>query len=109
MDKICKYVLGQRVRTLREARGHTKTFLAKRVGINSSFLASIEKGEKGVSAATLASIAISLRVSTDYLLFGEDRDCYTIGQLILTLNPEEQKNVKKLFENAVAILDSIQE
>ena len=107
METTSKFVLGQRVRTLREARGHTRKSMAKLVGIDPSFLASIERGDKGASAVTLASMAITLRVSTDYLLFGEDRDCYTIGQLILTLNPDEQKYVRKLFENAVAILDSI--
>ncbi len=55
--------LGKRIRKLREKRGWTQVEMAERVGIDRSFLADVERGNRNVSILNLELIAIGLRVT----------------------------------------------
>lgn len=104
-----RYEIGQRVRELRNQRGYTKELLAEKAGISIGFLGDIEKGKKGASADTLVGLSLALRVSVDFILFGREIETGSLAveQSIGSLNEEEQTYVKRLFLEALQILDDI--
>lgn len=55
--------VGQRIKTLREARGWTTNRLANQCGLSQSFLRSVELGEKGISVDSLSLLCDSLSIS----------------------------------------------
>ena len=78
--KIDYKAVGERIKNSRLERNLTQDALAELINVNSSFVSNIERGKTKMSTETLASIARSLYISVDYLLFGEislDHDQYT--------------------------------
>ncbi len=55
--------LGQRINTLRKARGYSQEELAERAGISVSFLSMIERAERTPHVKTLEMLASALDVS----------------------------------------------
>ena len=104
-----KNALGFRVREMRKERGYTKEQLAEMAEISTGFLGDIESRKKGVSADTLSKLAAALRVSADYLLYGEEKDCYLLGQLIAAVDGKEQQYLESLFEEGIRILDDLKQ
>lgn len=66
--------IGVRMKEIREAYGHSQEKAAENTDISSTFFRQIEKGQKGISAATLARFCKSYHVSADYVLFGVEQD-----------------------------------
>src|SRR5262245_16105286 len=60
--------LGFRVRDLRVARNWTQADLAYRCGLHRTYIGSVERGERNVSALNLLRIAKSLRVAVTDLV-----------------------------------------
>lgn len=98
--------IGLRVRKLREGYRYTREELAENADISVAFLGKIESGEKGISAKTLAKLSGALRVSSDFILFGEDLDYTYIEQAIARFSPEEQEFLCTLFGDAIRILNA---
>lgn len=61
-------ILADRVRSLRESRGWTRTELAARSGLSLRFLARIESGDGNVSLRRLAALAGAFGTSPDRLI-----------------------------------------
>lgn len=75
MQYYDKKVVGTRVRETRQDRGMTQCALAGRLDYTSERqLQRIESGETSCSVDKLMEIAQILDTSTDYLLFGTERD-----------------------------------
>lgn len=66
--------MGKRIRGGREARALTREELAEKLGISNRFCAEIEEGTKGISLNTLLALSVTLKLSTDYLLKGNEED-----------------------------------
>jgi transcriptional regulator with XRE-family HTH domain len=64
--------IGERLRSLRQARGLGVRELARRVGVTPSLLSQMERGSVNPSVMTLFQLAEALDTSTDYF-FGEGR------------------------------------
>ena len=67
---------GERIHVMRRRRGMTQAALASAVGMNSNFLARVERGDvKDVAGQLVAKLAQALGCSTDYLLgLADDTD-----------------------------------
>ena len=63
-------MLGERIASLRRARGLSQAELARRLKISASAMGMYEQGRREPSAQTLVALARELQVSTDYLLTG---------------------------------------
>lgn len=63
-----KEEVGQRIRTLREARGMMQVEIAKILGIDQSNVSAIERGVRGLTVHQTLKLARALRVSTDEIL-----------------------------------------
>ena len=70
--------VGRRIREVREDLKLTREQLAEVSEMTPRFLACVENGQSGVSLESLKKLSASLRVSTDYLLFG--RTCGEVPQ-----------------------------
>ena len=79
--------LGEKIRKERLANGFTKAQLAEKSSISHTFLGQIERGEKIPSLDTTLSIATSLNVTVNNLLY-EDELCddTVISKLSLALS-----------------------
>ena len=98
--------IGNRIRVQREFLGYTRDYLAEQLSVSTNFCRDIEIGAKGMSIQTLANISSILKLSVDYIMFGETSDA-GVEPLILMLNsckPEKRQyaeNILKSFLLAV--------
>ena len=98
--------IGNRIRLQREFLGYTRDYMASQLSVSTNFCRDIEIGAKGMSIQTLAKLSAVLKLSLDYIMFGETAD-KNIEPLMLMLNsckPEKRKyaeDILKLFLLAV--------
>ena len=59
---------GRRLQTLRRERRLTQTLMARRFGIDRSFISDVERGRKSISLPMLEVIALGLEISLSDLL-----------------------------------------
>jgi len=64
--------VGERLRAAREARGLKQLEVATQVGTRSGDVSGWERGKFLPNAASLAYLSLTLGVSTDWILFGDD-------------------------------------
>ena len=62
--------IGERVRTIREAKGITTTELAQMVGMSQAQISRLENGKQGFRSATLSKIADALHAKVPFLVSG---------------------------------------
>lgn len=92
--------MGARIRKQREYMKLTREQLAELLDVTPKFCADIELGNKGISVQTLCRLSNVLRLSTDYILFGEQEETDT-GELIRMLKqctPEEHEHAEQLLK-----------
>ena len=70
------------LRALRRARELNQQDLAQRAGVTPSAISQAERGERGLSLATVVRLSQSLGITVDDLLRGEDPNLYRIGRRI---------------------------
>ncbi|MBR1822226.1 MAG: helix-turn-helix transcriptional regulator [Clostridia bacterium] len=74
-DLIDYEAIGERIRSRRLELNLTQEQLSERVGISSSFVGHLERGEKIPSVSTLYRICASMDISLDYLVLGKKEAC----------------------------------
>lgn len=100
--------LPERLTALRHERGLTQAVLADRAELNVSQLRRYEAGTSEPSLAALRRLAIALSVTTDRLVFGDDRRGPDNDELRLAfeatrfLDPDEQATVAALLDAFLA-------
>jgi transcriptional regulator with XRE-family HTH domain len=73
-DSIVMETMGDRIKTLREARKHTQESLAKIVGVTKSAVSQWEAGStKNIKLETFLKLLQALRTDHEYLIYGADR------------------------------------
>lgn len=104
MVKELNETIGARVKDTRYRRSLSREKLAEKAEISTQFLADIESGKKGMSAATLCKLCVALNVSADYLIFGSKSQNSLIPDMIKNLDETQLENAEKLLE---VFLDAI--
>lgn len=66
--------LGERIQKSREAARLTQAELAEKVNVSTQYVSDLERSVVGASLSTLMDICRKLSVSSDYLLFGHDKE-----------------------------------
>lgn len=94
---------GSRVRYNREKIGLSREKLAEMIDRSENYLISLEKGDKSCSIHTLHQLSQSLKISADYLLYGdklEDKK-FTNKEILQTIiercNEKELKIIKDVI------------
>jgi len=98
--KALNMEVGERIRTMRETNRFTREQLAEKANISIQFLYDIENGAKSMTVPTIINIAAALRVSTDYLLLGNDENSLVNPSIIAqlqTLSENQQKVAGELL------------
>ena len=62
-----------RIRKAREEMGYTREKFAEKLDVSVSYLAELERGKTGISVKMLVKVCNVLGLSSDYILFGEER------------------------------------
>ena len=95
---------GSRIKNSRKQIGMTKEKFAEAINRSENFVTEVEKGNKSCSLHTLHQILKVLKVSADYLLYGEKVDMKKeynnkeiIEEIINRCNEEELSVIKDLI------------
>lgn len=94
-------VIGKRIKNVRAERGMTQEQLASRAGIVVKHLSSIERGQSGISLATLIEVAEVLEVSTDYLLLGKEPQHTMLSNAFKDLGARESYYLEQIISNFI--------
>ena len=102
LKRIDYKLMGVRIRQRREQLGYSREELAEKLDVSTKFCSDIELGVKGVSLNTLAKLSYILSLSTDYILFGDNRknipNNETLAQLIDTCPTEKISYLEELVK-----------
>ncbi|MCL6456629.1 MAG: helix-turn-helix domain-containing protein [Gorillibacterium sp.] len=110
MSTYDKQMVGQRIRTRREALGLSREQLAEHIGRVPRFYADIERGQAGMSIETMLSITSLLKLSPNEILFGQDNDRTLhneIENILAALNQCTEKQRKDSLELLRLFLSAI--
>lgn len=102
--------IGQRVRAVRLSRGMTKEALAEAAETSTQFLSQIEKGEQSMTMLKFKRLAVALRVSSDYLLFGKeggDDPASLAAEYLAGLNPVERDLTARVVIHLRGLMDEL--
>ncbi len=78
------YEIGQRIRRIRKSKGISQEVLAEKVGISTTHMSHIETANTKLSLPVFISIAETLEVSTESLLYDTPRE--GINDVMLEIN-----------------------
>jgi len=93
--------IGDRIRKQREFLGYTRDYLAEQLSVSTNFCRDIEIGAKGMSIQTLAKISSILKLSVDYIMFGEtpDNDAAPLLLMLNSCKPEKRKYAEDILKS----------
>ena len=80
--KYNKSEVGKRIRNQRILIGWTQEELAEKIGRAYKYCQDIERGTCGMSVETMLSLASSLNISLDYLIYGKDENAKETSELM---------------------------
>ena len=84
--------LGARVRQQRELNDWTQGELARRVGVSSSFIGHIERGEKKASVETVVALCNAMEISPSVLLQDSLSDAVMRSQMSFAEEDQDLMN-----------------
>ena len=90
--------IGGRIKTQRKAMQISQEILAELVGVSPHYIYEIERGLKSMSIDTLANISKALNISTDYILFGQNRAAQSIYELLDKMDSVRRERAESAFE-----------
>ena len=98
--------IGQRVREARDHAGLSREKLAELVDVTPRFIADIERGSVGLSVQTLKSICVALKVTSDSIIFENNKD-FGINELLRGLDKETIEYIKKTIISQLELIEFI--
>lgn len=102
--------VGRRVRLARQGRQMTLEKLAEEAETSVQFLSQVEKGEQSMTMVKFGKLAKALRVSSDYLLFGqerlEDRTALAV-EFLTAMNPIERDLLAQSLIHFQGLMEAI--
>lgn len=100
--------IGKRIRQQREYMGLTREQFAEQIEVTPKFCSDIETGAKGMSVPTLCRISKTLRLSTDYILYGraEQESPDSVMMVLENCSKRERTYAEQLLKTFVAAMNS---
>ena len=71
--------IGSRVKTARETMRYTQENLAERIDVSVQYISDLERGVVGASLPTIIKLCQVLHTSSDFLLMGKEKNCYSFS------------------------------
>ena len=107
MKKLDFKAIGNRIRQQREFLGYTREYLAEQLSVSVNFCRDIEIGAKGMSIQTLAKLSDILKLSTDYILFGNtlSNEAEPLLMMLNSCKPEKRKYVDDILKTFLLAME----
>ena len=93
-------LMGERIKQARKIKRYTQAQISEIIDMSSKNFSQLERGETGISVPTLISLCRALEVSTDYILFGVEKNTQhsSISRMLSELNEEQQLYAEKILD-----------
>lgn len=102
--------VGRRIKLARLGRKMTQEKLAEEAETSIQFVSQLENGEQQMTMVKFGKLALALRVSSDYLLFGRtgltDRAALA-AEFMAELSPIRQELLGQTIRDAAAMLEAV--
>ncbi len=90
--------VGARIKAERRRHSYSQEKLSEMINVTPHYIYEIERGTKAMSLDTLVRISEALRVSTDYILFGENSSGgKTLIEQLDSMDDERRVRVESAF------------
>lgn len=102
--------VGARIRLARHAKGITMDQLSEAADTSTQFLSKVEKGEQNMTAVKFGKLARALGVSSDYLLYGHEKEWGLSGvaaEYMGRLSPVDRAILADCIVHLRAMLDEL--
>lgn len=103
-DEELKAVIGQNVAQYRTQAGLTQEQLSERIGVSTAFISQLERGQKMMRLPTLRTVARSLNVSCDALLYPPGPEA-SIDNILYLLSQQSPKVLARIEKMIRALLE----
>lgn len=91
--------IGGRIKACRKTNGISQEKLAEMINVSPHYIYEIERGIKSMSLETLVNISTVLKISTDYIIFGEQsEDSIPLSEQMNRLNAEQRARAECAFK-----------
>lgn len=98
-------LFGLRIRAIRERQKLSREKLAELANISTQFLADIETGKKGMTVVTLKKICSALHISSDLIIFDNDKaDTSYINSMLTTVPPEKTEDLQQILSMIIKLI-----
>ena len=99
--------IGSRIRSQREFLGYTRECLSEQLAISTNFCRDIEIGAKGMSIQTLVNLSYVLKLSTDYIMFGEanEKDIEPLALMLNACKPEKRRYAEDILKSFLLAIE----
>ncbi len=105
IHKLDSCAMGERIRKRRKELNISREKFAEMLDITTKFCSDIESGARGVSLKNLMAISDCLKLSTDYILFGDaPQTTDQVFMQVINKCPDSKKN--DLLDIINKIIDS---
>lgn len=106
--KEINWRIGANIQAARENARYTQEQLSERLGITPNHLSAVERGAAGASLELIERLCLTLRISADYLFFGEldkDNSITWLAQQLSTNAPEKIDQIEQILSAMVELLE----
>lgn len=107
MNQLDNKKVGERIRNQREFLDYTREEFADMLSISTNFCRDIEIGAKGMSVQTLIKVSNILKMSVDYILFGQikEEDNHNLLIMINSLSEDKRVYAEDILKTFIKSLD----
>jgi len=95
--------IGQRLSARRKQLGMTQEELAEQANVTAQTISYAELGKKAMRADTIVGVCRALKISADYLLFGEvtPQDFSVLEHKISQLSPRQYRCLEDIIDSYI--------
>ena len=97
--------IGSRIRGIRESMKLSRSAFSEKLNISEVFLSQVERGEKSISLKTLTNICNITGVSSDYILFGDQKNSSISKRIIKILDQLPPKANNMIYDLVSSLKD----
>ena len=101
--------IGRRIRRVRKMQNLTQEMAAEKCDITAAYYGHIERGDQKLSVETLAKVSIGLKISVDYLLFGDEQDKLAeyLSEIQQTVDEKQMEKYLTIIKAVAGVIDKL--
>lgn len=109
MQSVDYVELGKRIREARKRQNLTQEAASEKCDITAAYYGNIERGDKKMSVETLAKVSKGLKISVDYLLFGNEQDELTehLSEIQRTVDEKQMGKYLTVIKAVAGVIDKL--